>query len=50
MASMIDRVVETFGGAAVSYLLENPASLPEDQLAALKAQVEKRRSKERRDG
>ena len=50
MASMVDRVVDTFGGAAVSYILENPASLQEDQLASLKAQVERRRSKEKRDG
>ena len=50
MAAMIDRVVDTFGGAAVSYLLENPGSLPEEQLAGLRAQVEKRRSKEKRDG
>jgi len=50
MASMIDRVVDTFGGAAVSYLLENPGSLPEEQLTGLRAQVEKRRSKEKRDG
>src|SRR5438105_10165133 len=50
MASMVDRVVDTFGGAAVSYILENPASLQRDQLASLKAQVERRRSKEKRDG
>ena len=50
MSSMIDRVVDTFGGAAVSYLLANPGSLPEQQLASLKTQVEKRRSKETRDG
>jgi predicted transcriptional regulator len=50
MASMIDRVVDTFGGAAVSYLLENPGPLSEVQAAALQSQVEKRRSKERRDG
>src|SRR3989475_11565263 len=30
MATMVDRVVGTFGGAAVSYLLENPASVSED--------------------
>src|SRR5207237_2083091 len=40
MASMVDRVVDTFGGAAVSYILENPASLQGDQLASIKAQVE----------
>ena len=50
MASMIDRVVNTFGGAAVSYLLENPGPLSDVQAAALQSQVEKRRSKERRDG
>jgi len=50
MASMIDRIVGTFGGAAVSYLLENPGSLPEDQVASLRAQVEKRRSMEKKDG
>ena len=50
MAAMIDRVVDTFGGEAVSYLLENPGSLPESQLTSLRAQVEKRRVKEKRDG
>jgi len=50
MASMIDRVVNTFGGAAVSYLLDNPGSVSPDQLASLKSQVEKRRSKEKKDG
>ncbi len=49
MATMVDRVVGTFGGAAVSYLLENPASLPSEQLATLKDQVDKRRPKEKRD-
>jgi predicted transcriptional regulator len=50
MAVMIHRVVDTFGGEAVSYLLANPGSLPETQLAILRAQVEKRRSKEKPDG
>ena len=50
MASMIDRVVDTFGGAAVSYLLENPGPVDEAQRASLSAQVEKRRAKEKRDG
>lgn len=50
MASMIDRVIDTFGGAAVSYVLENPGDLPPDLLASLKAQVEQQRSKEKRDG
>ena len=50
MASMIDRVVDTFGGAAVSYILENPSPTSADQIGPLRAQVEKRRSKEKRDG
>ena len=50
MALMIDRVVDTFGGAAVSYLLENPGPVDENKLASLRAQVEKRRSKETRNG
>jgi len=49
MASMIDRVVDTFGGAAVSYLLGNPGSASEEQIADLKTQVDKRRTKEKRD-
>jgi len=50
MALMIDRVVDTFGGAAVSYLLENPGPVDRAELASLRSQVEKRRSKENRDG
>lgn len=50
MASMIDRVVDTFGGAAVSYILENPTSPPEAKIQVLRGQVEKRRTKEKRDG
>ena len=50
MASMIDRVVETFGGAAVSYVLANPGAVSSDELASLRSQVEKRRSKEKRNG
>jgi predicted transcriptional regulator len=50
MASMIDRVVDTFGGAAVSYLLENPGPVPDPLMSSLRSQVEKRRSKEKRDG
>ena len=50
MASMIDRVVTTFGGAAVSYLLENPGPTDPDELTSLRAQVQKRRTKEKRNG
>jgi predicted transcriptional regulator len=50
MASMIDRVVTTFGGAAVSYLLENPGVTEPDELTSLRALVQKRRTKEKRNG
>jgi predicted transcriptional regulator len=50
MASMIDRVVDTFGGAAVSYILENPSPTSADLIGHLRAQVEKRRLKEKRNG
>jgi len=50
MASMIDRVVNTFGGAAVSYLLENPVPAQDEEIASLRSQVQTRRSKEKRNG
>ena len=39
-----------FGGAAVSYLIDNPGGISQAELAGLKMQVEKRRSREKRDG
>ena len=50
MASMIDRVVDTFGGAAVSYILENPAAESAAKIRDLRGQVAKRRAKEKKDG
>jgi predicted transcriptional regulator len=50
MASMIDRVVDTFGGAAVSYILESPSAPLDAKARALRKQVDERRSKEKRDG
>jgi len=50
MASMIDRVVNTFGGAAVSYLLENPVPAQDEEIASLLSQVQTRRSREKRNG
>jgi predicted transcriptional regulator len=50
MASMIDRVVDTFGGAAVSYILESPSTPPRDKVNFLRGEIEKRRSREKRDG
>lgn len=49
MASMIDRVVDTFGGAAVSYVLANPEGLSKEELAALEDQVLRHRAREKRD-
>ena len=50
MASMIDRVVNTFGGAAVPYLLENPVPAQDEEFASLRSQVQTRRSREKRNG
>ena len=50
MSSMIDRLVDTFGEAAVSYILANPGSLPAAEMEAMKVQIEQRRSKEKSDG
>ena len=47
LASMVDRVVDTFGGAAVSFLIDNPGVISQAELASLKTQVEKRRSREK---
>jgi len=50
MSSMIDSLVDTFGGAAVSYILANPGSLPDEEVEAMRAQVERRRSGEKPNG
>lgn len=46
MAAMVDSVLDTFGGAAVSYLLDNPEKLPPGEVQVLNAQVVQRRKKE----
>lgn len=46
MAAMVDSLLDTFGGAAVSYLLENPERLQPDQVADLGPQVARRRARE----
>ncbi len=50
MSSMLDSVIDTFGGAAVSYLLANPEMVPDGKLAALKEQAAARRKKEQGNG
>ena len=49
MASMLDRIVDTFGGAAVSYVLENPG-VTDQELEALRARVRRQRGREKPRG
>lgn len=46
MAAMVDSLLDTFGGAAVSYLLEEPGRLRMESTEALQIQVDRRRKKE----
>ncbi len=46
MATMVDSVLDAFGGAAVSYLLDNPDRLMADEATALREQANRRRKKE----
>jgi len=46
MASMVESLLDTFGGAAVSYILDNPDRLGDQEVAALKEQVVGRRKRE----
>src|SRR5256886_17319165 len=46
MALMIDRGVDTLGGAAVSYLLVNPGPGDETKLASLRSSVAERTANE----
>ena len=46
LAGMLDRIVDSFGDAAVSHLLDRPDALTEEQWRDLEARVEERRRKE----
>ncbi len=46
MAAMLDSVLDAFGGAAVSYLLDNPERLGGADLGSLKARASLQRRKE----
>ncbi len=46
MASMVDSVLDAFGGAAVSYILDNPDRLSRDEAEELRAQVSRHRTRE----
>jgi len=50
METMMRRMVDTFGAAAISYILENPGSLSPDELGDLKRMVARTRAKEARHG
>ena len=49
MSSMMRRVVDTFGAAAISYVLENPGNLTQEELAELRRMIAKVKAKESRD-
>ncbi len=46
MATMVDSVLDTFGGAAVSYILENPDRLIPADSGGLWEQVSRQRKRE----
>lgn len=46
LSSMVESLLDTFGGAAVSYILNSPERLSSEQVALLQKQVEGRRKKE----
>lgn len=48
MATMVDSLLDTFGGAAVSYMLENPDRLREDEAESLRERVQRQRKRESR--
>ena len=50
MATMMRRMVDTFGAAAISYVLENPGSLTRDDVSELRRMISKAKGKESRDG
>lgn len=50
MASMVDSLLDAFGGAAVSYLLDSPDRLSPGEMDALREQANRRRKKESADG
>lgn len=50
MSTMMRRMVDTFGAAAISYVLENPGSLTRDDVSELRRMISKAKGKESRDG
>jgi len=50
MSSLMQRVVDAFGTAAISYVLENPGSLAPAEVAELRRMIVRMRTKESRHG
>ncbi len=50
MSTMMRRMVDTFGAAAISYVLENPGSLTRDEITELRRMIAKAKAKESPDG
>jgi predicted transcriptional regulator len=50
MSTMMRRMVDTFGAAAISYVLENPGSLTQEEIGELRRMITKAKAKESRDG
>ena len=46
MASMVDSLLDAFGGAAVSYVLDNPNRLGAEEAESLREAASRRRKKE----
>ncbi len=46
MASMVDSLLDTFGGAAVSYMLDSPGRLEPDDAEVLRSRVSRQRKRE----
>jgi len=49
MSTMMKRMVDTFGAAAISYVLENPGSLTQTEITELRRMIAKTKAKEGRD-
>ncbi len=49
MSTMMRRMMDTFGAAAISYILENPGNLPQNEIAALRRMIARTKAKEDRD-
>ncbi|TLZ64588.1 MAG: BlaI/MecI/CopY family transcriptional regulator [Methanobacteriota archaeon] len=49
MSTMMRRMVDTFGAAAISYVLENPGNLTQAEISELRRMIAKTRAKEDRD-